>query len=157
RIDHDKELAFLSPPAQAGHLGRLGHYEILEAIGKGGFGSVFRARDEKLQRIVAIKVLAPELAASGTARKRFEPEAQAAAAIKNEHVVAIHAVEDEHQPPYLVMELIDGVSLEERLDKKGPLQLKEILRIGMQIAEGLAAAHKQGLIHRDVKPANILL
>ncbi len=153
----DEQIAFLTPSLKPGSLGRLGHYEILEIIGKGGFGIVLRAFDEKLHRISAIKVLSPAYAAVGSARKRFIREAQTAAAVKNEHVVAIYNVQDEAQPPYLVMELIDGISLQDKLDKKGPLSLKEILRIGMQMAEGLAAAHKQGLVHRDIKPANILL
>src|SRR5262249_16135312 len=137
--------------------GRLAHYEVLELLGKGGFGTVLRAFDEKLHRVVAIKVLSPELSASGTARKRFTREAQAAAAVGHEHVVTIHAVEDDANPPYLVMQCIEGQSLQDKLDKEGPLGLKEILRIGLQAAEGLAAAHKQGLVHRDIKPANILL
>jgi anti-sigma factor RsiW len=157
RGNYDEELAFLAPSSRPGHLGRLGHYEIQELLGKGGFGIVLKAFDEKLHRVVAIKVLSPQVASSGTARKRFSREAQAAAAIAHEHVVTIHAVEDEHNPPYLVMQCIDGTSLQDKLDREGPLGLKEILRIGLQAAEGLAAAHKQGLVHRDIKPANILL
>ena len=153
----DHELSFLGAPSKSGNLGRLGHYEVQAVIGKGGFGIVLKAFDEKLHRVVAIKVLSPAFSANGSARARFIREARTAAAVKNEHVVAIHAVEDEAQPPYLVMELIDGISLQDKLDKRGPLSLKEILRIGLQIAEGLAAAHKQGLVHRDIKPANILL
>jgi uncharacterized protein (TIGR03067 family) len=151
------DLSFLAPSSMPGHIGRLGHYEVVEVLGKGGFGTVLRAFDEKLHRAVAIKVLAPSYAAIGSARARFIREARTAAAIKNEHVVAIHAVEDEAQPPFLVMEIIDGVSLQDKLDKKGPLPVMEILRIGLQIAEGLAAAHKHGFMHRDIKPANILL
>src|SRR5262249_53900323 len=116
-----------------------------------------KARDTKLQRIVAVKVLAAHLAGSGTARQRFFREARSAAAVRDDHVVSIHAVSDEGSPPYLVMEFIAGVTLEKRLQARGPLAVKEVLRIGMQAAAGLAAAHKQGLIHRDVKPANILL
>jgi serine/threonine protein kinase len=157
RTGGDESLAFLDPPREPGHLGRLKHYEVLELVGQGGFGLVFKAFDEKLQRVVAIKVLAPALAASATARKRFVREAQAAAAIRNEHVVAIYQVNDEHSPPYLVMEFIAGLSLQDRLDRDGPLEVREALRIGLQAAEGLAAAHKQGLVHRDIKPANILL
>jgi hypothetical protein len=130
---------------------------VQEVIGQGGFGIVLKAFDEKLHRVVAIKVLSPAFAASGPARKRFIREARAAAAVKNEHVVAIYNVQDEEQPPYLVMEFIDGISLQDKLNRHGPLSLKEILRIGMQTAEGLAAAHKQGLVHRDIKPGNILL
>src|SRR5207247_2351531 len=120
-------------------------------------GTVLKALDQKLHRVVAIKVLAPAYAANGAARKRFIREARTAAAIKNDHVVAIYGVQDEADPPYLVMEIIDGISLQDKIDKKGPLSIKEILRIGLQTAEGLAAAHKQGLVHRDIKPANILL
>jgi serine/threonine-protein kinase len=147
-------LDFLEPSDRPGHLGRLGRYEILEVVGRGGFGIVFKALDEGLHRVVAIKVLAPELAASATARRRFTREAQAAAAVCHEHVVTIHAVDERHRPPYLVMHYVAGMSLQ---DKGGPLELREILRIGMQTAAGLAAAHAQGLVHRDVKPANILL
>ena len=155
--DSSEDLSFLTPSATPGCLGRVGHYDVREVIGRGGFGIVLKAFDEKLHRIVAIKVLSPAYAANGAARKRFIREAQSAAAVKNEHVVAIYSVQDEAQPPYLVMEIIDGISLQDKIDKKGPLSLKEILRIGLQTAEGLAAAHKQGLVHRDIKPANILL
>jgi uncharacterized protein (TIGR03067 family) len=148
---------FLAPPDKPGRLGKLDHYAILEVVGRGGMGVVLKAFDEKLQRTVAVKVLAPQLAASSAARRRFEREARAAAAVAHEHVVAIHAVEGDRPLPYLVMQYVAGVSLQERLDRSGPLGLKEILRIGMQTAAGLAAAHAQGLVHRDVKPANILL
>jgi serine/threonine protein kinase len=154
----DEAPAFLAPGREPGSLGRLDHYEVLEVIGRGGMGVVFKARDTRLQRIVAIKVLAAPLAASGTARQRFFREARAAAAVRDEHVVSIHAVSDESgSTPYLVMEFIAGVTLEKRIKARGSLAVKEILRIGMQAAEGLAAAHRQGLIHRDIKPANILL
>lgn len=153
----DDSLSFLTPSDAPGSLGRLGHYEVRQIIGKGGFGIVFKAFDEHLHRVVAIKVLAPAYAASGSARKRFIREARAAAAVKNDHVVGIHEVQGEGQPPYLVMEYVGGISLQDKLDKCGSLSLKEILRIGMQIAEGLAAAHNQGVVHRDIKPANILL
>jgi hypothetical protein len=148
---------FLTPSQRPDSLGRLDHYEILEVVGRGGMGVVLKGFDEKLRRVVAIKVLAPKFAASGTARQRFTREARAAAAVSHEHVVTIHAVEEAHRPPYLVMEFVDGVSLQEKLDQEGPPGLKEILRIGLQTAEGLAAAHRQGLVHRDIKPENILL
>jgi serine/threonine protein kinase len=150
-------LDFLSPSDQPGHKGCLGHYEVLEVIGRGGMGVVLKGFDPSLHRIVAIKVLAPQLATSATARKRFTREAQAAAAVCHEHVVTIHAVAEANGLPYLVMHYVAGMSLQERLDKGGPVDLKEILRIGMQTASGLAAAHAQGLVHRDIKPANILL
>jgi len=149
-------LDFLRPSDQPGCLGALGPYQIIDVIGRGGMGIVLRALDPKLNRIVAVKVLAPELAANPNARRRFLREAQAAAAVSHPHVVTIHAV-DEDNLPYLVMECIVGQSLQEKLDRIGALRLTEILRIGRQVAEGLAAAHQQGLIHRDIKPANILL
>jgi hypothetical protein len=148
---------FLTPSQRPDSLGRLDHYEILEVVGRGGMGVVLKGFDEKLQRIVAIKLMAAELAVSGTARQRFIREARAAAAVSHEHVVAIHAVEEDHRPPYLVMQFVDGVSLQEKLNREGPPGLTEIVRIGLQTAEGLAAAHRQGLVHRDIKPANILL
>ena len=146
----------LDPPTEPGSLGRLGQYEVLEVVGRGGMGVVLKARDTRLNRIVAIKMLAPELAAHPTAHKRFLREAQAAAAVSHDHVVTIFAVE-EGPAPFLVMEFIDGRSLQQKIDAEGELQLDEILRIGHQIAAGLAAAHAQGLIHRDIKPTNILL
>jgi serine/threonine protein kinase/tetratricopeptide (TPR) repeat protein len=153
----DSGLDFLVPSSKPGSLGRLDHYEILEVIGRGGMGVVLQAFDEVLQRVVAVKVLAPQLATNATARKRFIREAQAGAAVCHDHVVTIHAVDEGKAVPYLVMQCVAGMSLQEKLDRDGPLGLKEILRIGMQTAEGLAAAHKQGLVHRDIKPANILL
>ncbi|MBI1914428.1 MAG: protein kinase [Planctomycetes bacterium] len=150
-------LDFLSRSEQPGHLGRFGPYEILEVIGHGGMGIVLKGLDPVLNRLVAIKVLAPQLAASGAARKRFAREARAAAAVSHEHVVTIHAVDVAQGLPYLVMEYVPGVSLQQRLDRDGPLELEEILRIALQTASGLAAAHAQGVVHRDVKPANILL
>jgi hypothetical protein len=118
---------------------------------------VLRARDTKLLRVVAIKALAPRLAASGTARRRFVREAQAAAAVRDDHVVAIHAVSEDGPVPYLVMEYISGITLQDRVRQGKALELKEVLRIGMQVAAGLAAAHAQGVVHRDIKPANIVL
>jgi tRNA A-37 threonylcarbamoyl transferase component Bud32 len=151
------DLSFLAPTSEPGSLGRLDHYEVLEVVGRGATGIVLRARDTKLLRVVAIKALAAPLAASGTARQRFAREARAAAAIRDEHVVDIHAVCDDAPMPYMVMEFIAGCSLEALVHRGGPLDVKQVLRIGIQVASGLAAAHKHGLVHRDVKPANILL
>jgi serine/threonine protein kinase len=153
----EQPLDFLAPAHKPGSLGRLDHYEVLEVVGHGGMGVVLKAFDDRLHRVIAIKVLAPQMAASGTARKRFAREAQAAAAVAHDHVVAIHAVEETGPLPYLVMHYVAGLSLEERIRQGGPLEVKEILRIGIQTAAGLAAAHAQGLVHRDIKPANILL
>lgn len=147
----------LSPPSHPEMLGRLGRYEVERLIGSGGMGIVFKAFDTELNRPVAIKVLAPYLAGSGAARKRFAREARAAAAVVHEHVVPIHNVESDGEAPFLVMHYVAGESLQQRLDREGPLELCEILRIALQTAAGLAAAHAQGLVHRDVKPSNILL
>lgn len=147
----------LGPPTEPGSRGRLDHYEVLDVVGRGGMGVVLKARDAKLQRIVAVKVLHPALADRPDARLRFGREARAAAAIRDEHVVDIHAVEDAGPVPYLVMEFISGMTLDDRVKQAPTFDLAAILRIGMQAARGLAAAHAQGLIHRDVKPANILL
>ncbi len=150
-------LGFLDPSDTPGDLGKLGPYRVQEVLGKGGMGIVLKAFDPTLHRAVAIKILAPQLATSSSARQRFAREARAAAAIRNEHVVAIHSVDEWKGLPYLVMELIPGSSLQARIDRSAPLDLNSILRIGMQVAKGLAAAHAQGLVHRDIKPANILL
>ena len=155
--DEDFALDFLTPSDRPGSLGQFGKYEVEQVIGRGGMGIVLKAFDPGLNRIVAIKVIAPQLAASGSMRRRFVREAKAAAAVCNDHVVTIHHVDTSGSLPYLVMQYVPGPSLQERLDRAGPLELKEILRIAMQTASGLAAAHAQGLIHRDVKPANILL
>jgi serine/threonine-protein kinase len=106
---------------------------------------------------VAIKVLAAQFAAHGAARKRFAREARAVAAVIHDHVVPVYGVDADATPPYLAMAFIAGQSLQQRIDKSGPLEVKEVLRIGMQTAAGLAAAHAQGLVHRDIKPANIML
>jgi hypothetical protein len=151
------DLNFLAPSDKPGSLGKLAHYDVLQVIGRGGFGVVFKAYDENLRRVVAIKVLAPQLATSAQARQRFIREAQAVASVAHENVITIHQVGSDHNPPYLVMSFVAGQSLQEKLDHRGPLGLKEILRIAMQTAQGLAAAHAQGIVHRDVKPANILL
>jgi serine/threonine protein kinase/Flp pilus assembly protein TadD len=138
-------------------LGRLGPYEVLGLVGRGGMGVVLKAHDPSLNRIVALKLLAPALAVDPLARRRFTREARAAAAVCHEHVVTIHAVAETDQSPYLVMQFIAGQSLQEKLDRAGPLGVKEVLRIGMQVAAGLAAAHTQGIVHRDIKPSNVLL
>src|SRR5262249_32902079 len=148
---------FLAPTDRQDLLGTLGEYEVQEVIGQGGMGVVLKAFDPALQRLVAIKVLATASAGSATARRRFTREAQAAAAVCHEHVVAVHGVGEVDGLPYLVMQYVAGESLQDRLDRTEPLEVAEIVRIGYQTASGLAAAHARGLIHRDIKPANILL
>lgn len=150
-------LDFLAPSDNPAMLGRIGEFEILEPIGSGGMGIVLKGYDHELNRYIAVKVLHPHCATSAGARRRFAREAQAAAAVVHQHVVAIHAVGAHHHPPYLVMPFIPGESLQQRLNRLGPLDVIDVLRIGQQVAEGLAAAHAQGLVHRDIKPGNILL
>jgi serine/threonine protein kinase len=157
RVATGSELDFLAPSDWPDSLGRIGPYEVKGLLGRGGMGTVLKAVDSALNRTVAIKVLAVHLASSGAARQRFLREARATAAVVHEHVVAVHAVDETCGLPYLVMEYVPGRSLQERLDRQGPLTIPEVLRIGMQAASGLAAAHAQGLVHRDIKPANILL
>jgi hypothetical protein len=157
RATDEVDLYFLRPAGRAELLGTLGPYQVEEVIGQGGMGVVLRAYEPALHRLVAIKVLSPALAGSATARLRFTREAQAAAAISHDHVVVVHGVAETDGLPYLVMEYVAGESLQERLDRAGPLDLIEVVRIGLQTAQGLAAAHAQGLIHRDIKPANLLL
>jgi serine/threonine protein kinase/formylglycine-generating enzyme required for sulfatase activity len=154
--DAEEALGFLAPPRRPESLGRIGHYEVLEVLGRGGFGVVFRAFDEVLQRVVAVKVLAPSLAVTSPARKRFLREARSAALIQHESVVRIHETGEEPLP-FLVMEFVPGETLQQKLDRTGPLDAAETLRIAKQVAEGLAAAHERGLIHRDIKPSNILI
>lgn len=157
RTPTSKLLELLGPSDDPSMLGRIGAYEITALLGQGGMGAVFKGFDRSLNRFVAIKVLLPHLAASGAARQRFAREGQAVAAVVDNHVMPIHCVDDWHGVPYLVMPYARGVSLQKRLSEEGPLDVREILRIGMQAARGLAAAHAQGIVHRDVKPANILL
>ena len=153
----DNVLKMLGAPGHPEMLGRLGRYDIERVIGSGGMGVVLKAHDGELNRPIAVKLLAPHLAHVGAARERFAREGRAAAAVVHEHVVAIYNVESGGPVPYLVMQYVPGRSLQARVDEDGPLGIEEILRIGMQAASGLAAAHRQGLVHRDVKPSNILL
>ncbi|MEL7498461.1 MAG: serine/threonine-protein kinase [Planctomycetota bacterium] len=146
----------LDPPKHPEMLGQIDHFEIESKIGQGGMGIVLKGFDRELDRAVAIKVLAPHLACNGTARKRFAREAQAAAAVVHPNVVPIYSVNQSVDRPYIAMQLVPGRSLQSVVEEDGPLQVKSVVRIAIQIADGLAAAHDQGLIHRDVKPANVL-
>ncbi|MEX2138977.1 MAG: protein kinase [Pirellulales bacterium] len=151
------ELTFLAPSDDPAMLGRLGVYEVIGMLGRGGMGIVLKGFDRALHRNVAIKVLDPVLANVGAARQRFAREARAMAAISHEHVVPVYGVDEHGRLPYFVMEYVPGGTLERRLTQEGPCKVVEVVRVGLQVAQALAAAHRQGLIHRDIKPSNVLL
>jgi hypothetical protein len=155
--DDEPPPGWLAASEHPEHLGRLDGFEVVAWLGSGGMGVVYKGIDPSLNRPVAIKVLSPQWSTDPGARRRFTREARAVAAVSHPHVVTIYAVGEWRGRPYLVMEYVAGVSLRQRLDEAGPLELVEVLRIGAQIAAGLAAAHAQGLIHRDIKPGNVLL
>ena len=133
---------------------RLGPYEILAPLGAGGMGEVYRARDTKLGRDVAIKVLPEEFARDDERLARFEREAKLLASLNHPHIAAIHGLHEINNLRFLAMELVEGENLAQRLER-APAPLDESLALGVQIAEALEAAHDKGIVHRDLKPANI--
>ena len=135
---------------------RLGPYEIQDPLGSGGMGEVYRARDTRLDRIVAIKILSRDLSASAEARRRFEREAKALSEVSHPHICAVYDVGMEGETRYVVMEYLEGETLASRL-AKGALPLSETLRIGGQVADALATIHRRGIVHRDLKPSNVML
>ncbi|MFL5242941.1 MAG: serine/threonine-protein kinase [Gemmataceae bacterium] len=152
------EYPFLASPEAPDELGRLGNYAVLKVLGSGAMGVVFQAQDLHLKRLVALKVVKPSLAAYVDSHRRFLREAQLAASIDHENIVTIFQVGEDRGVLFLAMQLLQGETLERRLLRsEGRLPLAEVLRIGREIAEGLAAAHARDLIHRDIKPANIWL
>ena len=134
----------------------LGPYEILSAIGAGGMGEVYRARDKRLDRTIAVKVLAPNLSGNPEYRQRFEREARTVAALSHPHICPVYDIGAHDGLDYLVMEYLEGENLAARI-AKGPLPLDEALRYGIQIADALDQAHRHGVVHRDLKPGNIML
>ncbi len=150
-------LAMLAPPQGEGELGRLRDYRVLRVLGSGGMGVVFQGEDLMLQRPVAIKAMLPALAATPAARQRFLREARAVAHLNHDHIVPIFAVAEERGVPFLVMPFLKGETLDARLRRARRLPVPEVLRVGREIAEGLAAIHAAGLVHRDIKPANVWL
>jgi serine/threonine protein kinase/Leucine-rich repeat (LRR) protein len=147
----------LSPPQSADELGRLGDFRVLRLLGVGGFGVVFEAEDTQLKRRVALKLMHPAIAAKPGGVDRFLREAQSAAALKHEHVVTIYQVGTHGDTPFIALELLHGETLEDYLIREGRVGISEVVRIGREIASGLAVAHARGLLHRDIKPANIWL
>ena len=134
----------------------LGHYEVVSSLGAGGMGEVYRARDTKLGREVAIKLLLEEVSADPERVARFEREAHVLASLNHKNIASLHAFEREGDTNFLVMELVEGETLADRI-KRGAIPVDEALPVFLQIAEGLEAAHEKGVIHRDLKPANIKL
>ncbi len=151
------DLSFLEEPSHPEMLGRIGRYDVEALLGRGGMGVVLRAHDSDLQRTVAVKVMAPEWAASASARQRFAREAQAAASVAHDNVIPIYNVEATAKLPYLVMRYVPGMTLQRWVHINGAPEPATILRVAGQLAEGLAAAHRRGLVHRDIKPANVLV
>ena len=135
---------------------RLGVFEIIGPLGSGGMGEVYRARDTRLDRIVAIKALPEAFARDAERLARFEREAKMLAALAHPHIAGIHGLEDVAGAPHLVLEYVEGETLERRL-ARGPLPVREALDIGGQIASAIEAAHERGIVHRDLKPGNIML
>src|SRR5262245_20530977 len=135
---------------------KLGPYEVLSALGAGGMGEVYRARDTRLERTVAIKVLPQHLSVSAEVRQRFEREAKTISQLSHPHICALYDVGNQDGVEYLVMELLEGETLAERLNK-GSLPVEQTLRFGIEIADALDKAHRQGIVHRDLKPGNVML
>ena len=132
----------------------ISHYHILEQLGQGGMGVVYKAEDTKLDRLVALKFLPPHLAASDQDKARFIQEAKAASAINHPNICTIYSVDEHEGKMFIVMEFVDGQTLR---DKRGTINFKQAIDIGIQIGDGLAAAHEKGIVHRDIKPDNIMI
>ena len=135
---------------------KLGPYEIESALGAGGMGEVYRARDTRLDRTVAIKILPSHLSSNPEAKQRFEREARAISSLNHPHICTLHDVGYQDATDYLVMEFLEGETLADRL-RRGPLPLQQVLKYGVEIGAGLEKAHRTGVVHRDLKPGNIML
>ena len=135
---------------------RLGPYEILSSIGAGGMGEVYRARDTRLERIVAVKILPDHLSDRAELRERFEREARTIASLNHPHICTLYDIGQQDGTDFLVMEYLEGETLAERL-KKGPLPLAQVLQYAIEISDALDKAHRKGITHRDLKPGNIML
>src|SRR5713101_9894021 len=135
---------------------KLGPYEIQSPLGAGGMGEVYRARDMRLERTVAIKVLPSHLSSNAVARQRFDREARAISSLSHQNICHLYDVGSQDGTDFLVMEYLEGETLADRL-AKGPLPLPQLLKCGVEICEGLEKAHRSGVVHRDLKPGNIIL
>jgi formylglycine-generating enzyme required for sulfatase activity/serine/threonine protein kinase len=159
----DTSYDFLAPPQAPDEIGRLGPYRVLQVLGQGGMGMVFKAEDPRLDRLCALKTMLPEIARKPAMKERFLREAKAAAKIEHDHIIPIYQVDEAGGVPYISMPFLKGASLEDYLKQKekgragAALTMPQIIKIAREIARGLAAAHERGMIHRDIKPANIWL
>ena len=135
---------------------RISHYRIIEKLGEGGMGVVYKAEDLKLGRTVALKFLFPRSLGTGNEKERFIHEAQSAASLNHPNICTIHEIGESDGQPFIAMEYVDGISLYSKIES-GPLKLEELIDIALQTAEGLQEAHDKGIVHRDVKPANIMI
>src|SRR3954451_6924206 len=131
----------------------VAHYRVLESLGAGGMGAVYKAYDEKLQRVVALKLLPPEYTSNVERRRRFEQEARAASGLSHPHILTVYEFGEDGGRPYIAMESVEGETLHQKINARS-LQIGETLTLAMQIAEGLAKAHEAGVVHRDLKPEN---
>ncbi len=147
----------LAPPSHPELMGRINRYELEQLVGRGGMGLVFRAYDTELNRTVAVKILALHLIAIGSARERFIREARAVASLSHPHIVPMYDVVTDGEVPALVMQFIAGETLQHRISRLGAMPVEDVLQIGIQLADALSLAHSHGLVHRDIKPGNVLL